>query len=177
MLYSIPKYVWAEWNSGYVNIFVERSKLVEVCSYLFLSHNTQGKVLSDLACADYPSKNDRFLLCYNILSIQYHARYLIYVWGNEYKALPSLIGIYPAINWYEREVWDMYGVHFGGHKDLRRILTDYGFAGHPLRKDFPLTGYVEVYYNTLVESVVKKEVSLIQEYRNWDTISSWDMFK
>lgn len=176
VLYSIPKYVWSEWETSYLNVFTDGAHLVNVCTFLFLNHNTQAKLLTDLACSDFPSKNDRFLLSYNLLSVMYHQRYFVYLWTNELKSVPSLTDLYPAINWYEREAWDLYGVHFSGHSDLRRILTDYGFSGHPLRKDFPLTGYIEVYYNTLVDSVVKKEVSLVQEYRNWDSVSSWNMF-
>ena len=111
---------------------------------------------------------------YNLLSLRHNARIRVRTYTDELSAVDSACSVFSAANWYEREVWDMYGVYFQGHPDLRRILTDYGFEGYPLRKDFPLTGNYEVRYDDLEKKVVYEPVQLVQEYRNFDFLSPWE---
>ncbi|MGE0213247.1 MAG: NADH-quinone oxidoreductase subunit C [Parvibaculaceae bacterium] len=129
---------------------------------------------TDLCGADYPEREKRFEVVYHLLSPTQNARIRVKVLVGEEEALPSVIDVFPAANWFEREVYDLYGVFFEGHPDLRRILTDYGFNGHPLRKDFPLTGYVEVRYDEERKRVVYEPVKLTQEFRNFDYLSPWE---
>ena len=124
-------------TSYHVYLSVEKEYLKRMVSFLFLDMNLQAKSLSDIAAIDYPSKLDRFNVVYNFLSFQYNYRFFVSVWVNELDKICSIIYLHPSASWYEREVWDLYGIHFEGNSDLRRILTDYGFLGHPLRKDFP----------------------------------------
>jgi NADH:ubiquinone oxidoreductase subunit C len=145
----------------------------KVLTFLFLDLNTQAKVYTDLAVMDYPDKPSRFHVTNNILSIHYSMRYIVHFFVDELSTVQSSTDLFPAANWFEREAWDMFGIHFTGHKDLRRILTDYGFTGHPLRKDFPLSGYSEVYYNSRVETIIHEPLSLIQEFRTFTTTSPW----
>lgn len=150
--------------------------LKKLLVFLFLDINTQSKVFSDLVAIDYPTKLNRFHLIYNILSISYNVRMFVSLWNNELDKINSVVDIFPASSWYEREVWDLFGIHFEGNSDLRRILTDYGFFGHPFRKDFPLSGFTELYYNSRLDSIVHQPISLIQEYRQFETLSPWDWF-
>lgn len=142
--------------------------------FLQLDMNCSFKLFSDLAGSDFPHKSSRFQLVYNLLSIQFGNRVLVTCWSNELAKVPTVVSLYPSSSWYEREVWDMYGIHFEEHYDLRRILSDYGFQGHALRKDFPLSGFVELYYNDRLGSIVYQPVSLVQSYRFFDTQSPWD---
>lgn len=130
--------------------------------------------LIDICGADYPNREKRFEVVYHLLSPTQNLRIRLKVSTDEDAAVPSLVPIFPAADWFEREVYDLYGVFFDGHPDLRRILTDYGFEGHPLRKDFPLTGYVEVHYDDLQRRVVYDRVVLPQEYRDFDFLSPWE---
>lgn len=164
-------------TSYHVYLSVEKEYLKRMVSFLFLDINLQAKSLSDIAAIDYPSKLDRFNVVYNFLSFQYNYRFFVSVWVNELDKICSIIYLHPSASWYEREVWDLYGIHFEGNSDLRRILTDYGFLGHPLRKDFPLSGFTELYYNSRVDSIVHQPISLIQEYRQFDTLSPWEWFQ
>ena len=128
----------------------------------------------DVCGADYPSRVKRFDVVYHLLSPKQNLRIRIKVQADEETLVPSLTGVYPGADWFERETYDLYGVLFSGHPDLRRILTDYGFEGHPLRKDFPLTGFVEVRYDDEAKRVIYEPVELKQEFRNFDFLSPWE---
>ena len=134
----------------------------------------QFRQLSDLTAVDYPDQVDRFEVIYQMLSISLNARLRIITTAADGAIVPSAVELFASANWAEREVWDMFGIFFSGHPDLRRLLTDYGFEGHPLRKDFPLTGYVEVRYNDTERRVVYEPVKLTQEYRDFDFLSPWE---
>lgn len=135
---------------------------------------SQFEVISDLTAVDVVSGDARFKVVYQLLSLHYTLRIQIVVFVDDREFIPSVGEVYPGSNWLEREVWDMYGIVFVGHPDLRRILTDYGFHGHPLRKDFPLSGYVEVRYSHAKKRVVSEPVSLAQEFRKFDFVSPWE---
>ncbi|MGI3210517.1 NADH-quinone oxidoreductase subunit C [Roseovarius tibetensis] len=130
--------------------------------------------LVDITCVDYPERPKRFDVVYHFLSMYQNHRIRLRVAAREEDMVPSITDVYPAANWFEREVFDMYGILFSGHPDLRRILTDYGFRGHPLRKDFPTTGYTEVRYDETRKRVVYEPVKLVQEYRQFDFMSPWE---
>ena len=132
------------------------------------------RLLIDICGVDYPDRPDRFEVVYNLLSLRHNHRARIKVATSEEKLIPSVVEIYKTAGWFEREVWDMYGILFEGNPDLRRILTDYGFEGHPLRKDFPLTGYVELRYDDEKKRVVYEPVKLQQDFRNFDYLSPWE---
>jgi NADH-quinone oxidoreductase subunit C len=142
----------------------------------FLRDDAQCRFISfvDICGADYPSREKRFDVVYHFLSPHHNQRIRVKVETDEVTPVPSLIGIFPAANWFEREAYDLYGILFSGHPDLRRILTDYGFEGFPLRKDFPLTGFVEVRYDDAQGRVVYEPVKLNQEFRNFDFLSPWE---
>ena len=131
-------------------------------------------LLIDICGVDYPERSPRFDVVYNLLSMKRNLRIRVKVGVGEEDQIPTVAGIFPAAGWYEREVWDLYGIFFSDHSDLRRILTDYGFDGHPLRKDFPLTGHVEVRYDDELRRVVYEPVKLTQEFRNFDFLSPWE---
>ncbi len=141
----------------------------------FLKNHTYSsfKQLIDLSFVDYPERKFRFEIFYHLLSIKYNSRLTVTSSFAEGVYLDSITNIYPAANWYERESWDMFGVFFKKHPDLRRMLTDYGFKGHPLRKDFPMTGYIEVRYDDFLKRIVYEEVSLTQEYRIFALENNW----
>lgn len=132
------------------------------------------KILVDVTGVDYPERERRFDVVYNLLSISHNQRIRVKVRVGEDEPVPSVVSLYPSANWYERETWDLYGVFFDEHPDLRRILTDYGFEGHPLRKDFPLTGHVEVRYDDEQKRVVYEPVRLTQDFRTFDFLSPWE---
>ena len=142
----------------------------------FLQNHTlcQYKQLIDVICSDIPGKIRRFTVSYLLLSVRYNARLTVVVKTNDVLPLPSAVALYRSANWLEREVWDLYGIFFELHPDLRRILTDYGFNGHPLRKDFPLTGFLEVYYNDNTKRLNYEAVELAQEYRAFTLQSPWN---
>lgn len=141
----------------------------------FLKYNTlcQFKCLTAISGTDYPERENRFEVAYELLSIHHNRRIRVKTFVNEVTPLVSLISLYPAANWWEREIWDLFGVFFQNHPDLRRILTDYGFQGHPLRKDFPLSGYVEVSYDEKLKRVISQPLELTQEFRSFDFRSPW----
>jgi NADH-quinone oxidoreductase subunit C len=159
---------------GELVLRVRRESIVKVLTYLRDDQNCQFKQLMDLTAVDYPAREERFDLVYNLLSIKQNHRIRVKVSTDEATPVASAAGVFSSAIWFEREVWDMYGVLFTGHPDLRRILTDYGFDGHPLRKDFPLTGYVEVRYDEDQKRVVYEPVKLTQEFRQFDFVSPWE---
>jgi NADH-quinone oxidoreductase subunit C len=153
---------------------VRRESLRRFMTFLLNDANCDFKMLISICGADYPEREERFDVVYHLLSLKHNHRIRVKVRTGESTPVDSVSGIFSAANWYEREVWDMYGILFDGHPDLRRILTDYGFEGHPLRKDFPLTGFVEVRYDEEQKRVVYEPVKLSQEFRNFDFISPWE---
>ena len=156
-----------------IYIEIDREDLIDVTLFLKANKNTKFRQLIDITAVDYPEKNQRFKIVYLFLSHEFNHRLVLSYFVNENEFINSLTSIFPSANWMEREVFDMYGVNFKDHPDLRRILTDYGFEGHPLRKDFPLTGHTEVRYSEESKKVVKEEVKLEQNYRNFDYESTW----
>ncbi len=155
-------------------LFVAGEDLVRVLHFLRDNANCQFKQLVDVCGVDYPEREKRFEVVYQLLSLKYNKRVRVKVRASEDSLVPSVVKVFSSANWLEREVFDMYGVHFDGHPDLRRILTDYGFDGYPLRKDFPLTGYTEVRYDDDKKSIVYEPVKLDQEYRHFDFSSPWE---
>merc|ERR1712027_214191 len=147
-----------------------------VLDFLKGHHNAQFTSLVDIAGMDVPTRKYRFEIIYNLLSLRYNARCRVKTYTDELTPIDSRDGIFKAANWYEREIFDMFGVYFSGHPDLRRILTDYGFEGHPLRKDFPLSGYLEMRYDDELRRVVYEPVELSQEYRKFDLAAPWEQF-
>ena len=165
-------------ESGIVNnqieIIINKEDLIS--SIIFLKDNSecQFKQLTDLAGVDYPGRKNRFEIVYHFLSFKFNFRIRVKTPIEENSSIESLTHVFPCANWFEREAFDMYGIQFTGHPDMRRILTDYGFEGYPLRKDFPLTGNVEVRYNEIEKKVVYEPVKLQQDYRNFDIQSPWE---
>ena len=157
-----------------INICIEDNNLIEVMIFLKTHSSTKFKQLIDITAVDYPERDKRFKMVYLLLSHEKNSRIKIEFDIKEGQILSSLTSIFPSANWMEREVFDMYGVEFKDHPDLRRILTDYGFKGHPLRKDFPLTGHNEVRYSEEDKKVIYEPVKLEQNYRNFDYESPWE---
>ncbi|MEE1613143.1 NADH-quinone oxidoreductase subunit C [Microvirga sp. CF3016] len=157
-----------------LTIVARREDIVGVATFLRDDPQCRFVCFIDLCGADYPAREKRFDVVYHFLAPHHNRRIRVKVETDEVTPVPSLVGLWPAANWYEREAYDLYGILFSGHPDLRRILTDYGFEGHPLRKDFPLTGYVEVRYDDGQGRVVYEPVKLSQEFRNFDFLSPWE---
>ena len=157
-------------------IYLETDKedLIDVSLFLKTNSETRFRQLIDITVVDYPEKNKRFDVVYLFLSHEFNQRLILKYSISENEVIPSLTSIFPSANWMEREVFDMYGVSFKDHPDLRRILTDYGFEGHPLRKDFPLTGHSEVRYSEDEKRVISEPVKLEQNFRNFDYESPWE---
>ena len=160
----------------YQQLYIEINKdnLIDVVLFLKTNQETKFRQLIDITVVDYPENNQRFEIVYLFLSHEFNQRIIVKYSISENEIIPSLTSIFPAANWMEREVFDMYGVSFKDHPDLRRILTDYGFDGHPLRKDFPLTGQTEVRYSEEQKKVISEPVKLEQNYRNFDYESPWE---
>ena len=156
----------------YINI--DNEDLTDVTLFIKSNKNTKFRQLIDITVVDYPENAQRFKIVYLFLSHEFNQRIILSYLINENEVISSLTPIYPAANWMEREVFDMYGVKFKDHPDMRRILTDYGFEGHPLRKDFPLTGHTEVRYSEDQKKVISEPVKLEQNYRNFDYESPWE---
>lgn len=150
--------------------------VVPVLSFLKNHHQTQFHNIVDIAGVDVPARQNRFEIVYNLLSLKFNERIRIKTYTDEMTPLESATAIYKGADWYEREIWDMFGVIFAGHHDLRRILTDYGFEGHPFRKDFPLTGYEEVRFCEDARRIVYEPVELAQEFRKFELSPSWEQF-
>jgi NADH-quinone oxidoreductase subunit C len=157
---------------GELTIEVAAADILKVMSHL--QSAGEFKILVDICGTDWPQRAKRFDVVYHLLSLIRNARIRVKAQVGEGESIPSVISVYPAANWFERETFDMYGVAFEGHPDMRRILTDYGFSGYPLRKDFPLTGYVELRYDDELKRVVYQPVQLVQEFRDFDFMSPWE---
>jgi len=159
---------------GELTVTAQAADIVSVLRFLRDDPRCQFWSLIDITAVDWPSRERRFDVVYHLLSPKQNARIRIKIETDEATPVSSVIEVFPSADWYEREIYDLYGVVFTGHPDLRRILTDYGFEGHPLRKDFPLTGFVEVRYDDELKRVVYEPVRLTQEYRNFDFLSPWE---
>jgi NADH-quinone oxidoreductase subunit C len=159
---------------GELTINAEAAEINTVLTFLRDDPECRFVCFIDICGADYPARTKRFDVVYHLLSPYKNRRVRVKVQADEDTQVPSSISVFPAANWYERETFDLYGVLFSDHPDLRRILTDYGFSGHPLRKDFPLTGHVEVRYDDEAKRVVYEPVKLVQEYRSFDYLSPWE---
>jgi NADH-quinone oxidoreductase subunit C len=159
---------------GEQTLTIAPEHIVEVLSYLRDDPSCQFEVLIDICGVDYPDRPKRFEVVYHLLSLRLNQRIRVKTSTDDVAPVPSVNDVFPAANWYEREAFDMFGIRFSGHPDLRRLLTDYGFQGYPLRKDFPLTGYVEVRYDDEAKRVVYEPVKLVQEFRDFDFESPWE---
>lgn len=157
-----------------LNIDVAPANIAGFVEFLRADSTCRFSTLVDITAVDYPDRAKRFDVVYHFLSMYQNQRIRLRVSVREEDMVPSIVGIHPSANWFEREVYDMFGILFSNHPDLRRILTDYGFRGHPLRKDFPTTGYTEVRYDEAKKRVVYEPVSLVQEYRQFDFMSPWE---
>lgn len=166
--------IGTQFTNGELSIDVTLNALVEFCEFLKSDRNCQFSTLIDITAVDYPTRDKRFDVVYHFLSMYRNHRVRVRVAVRDNEIVPSITNVTPSANWFEREVFDMYGLMFSGHPDLRRILTDYGFRGYPLRKDFPTTGYTEVRYDEKEKRVVYEPVSLVQEYRQFDFMSPWE---
>ena len=158
----------------HLSMFIVLSSIEKITSILKLNNICKFRTLIDITAVDYPAEEMRFTLVYHYLSMQQNIRIRIKSSIKEGQIVPSITKLFPAANWFEREVFDMYGILFSNHPDMRRILTDYGFQGHPLRKDFPTTGYLELRYDQERKKVVYEPVKLTQEYRRFDFMSPWE---
>jgi NADH-quinone oxidoreductase subunit C len=163
---------WVE--RGELTITASAGEIVRVLRFLRDDSRCQFWCLIDITAVDWPARENRFDVVYHLLSPKQNQRIRIKIETDEATPVPSAIEVFPAANWYERETYDLYGVLFTGHPDMRRLLTDYGFEGHPLRKDFPLTGFVEVRWDDMQKRVVYEPVRLTQEFRNFDFLSPWE---
>ncbi len=155
-------------------LYAEPKSITRVLHFLRDDKETRLEILADVTAVDFPERELRFEIVYNLLSLKQNHRVRVKLSTNEDTLVPSVTHIYSSAGWMEREIWDMYGVMFENHPDLRRILTDYGFEGHPQRKDFPLTGYVELRYDEELKRVVYEPVKLTQDFRNFDYLSPWE---
>jgi NADH-quinone oxidoreductase subunit C len=162
---------------GELTVVVARESIIDVLTRLRDDDGCQFEILIDICGVDYPERANRFDVVYHLLSARLNHRIRVKLETSESDAVASAIPVYPAANWFEREAYDMYGILFSGHPDLRRLLTDYGFQGHPLRKDFPLTGHVEVRYDDEAKRVVYEPVKLVQDFRTFDFESPWEAAK
>lgn len=173
LLKNIPSIINYTFKKGELCLNVPFTHILPLVTFLKYHTNCQYKLLSDLCIVDYPTRQNRFDVIYNFLSIRYNARIRVKVIINELQVIPSITSIFQGANWWEREAWDMFGVFFSNHPDLRRILTDYGFEGHPLRKNFPLTGFTEVRYSEIKKRVIYEPLALSQEFRTFNFESPW----
>ncbi|KAH8963105.1 hypothetical protein BDL97_05G134700, partial [Sphagnum fallax] len=175
LIATLPKWIHQFQKSKHENIlYTNPDYLFQLLWFLKYHTNTRFQVLIDICGVDHPSRKRRFEVVYNLLSIQYNSRIRVQSSVDEITPICSIVSIFPSASWWEREVWDMFGVYFSNHPDLRRILTDYGFEGHPLRKDFPLSGYVEVRYDDSEKRVVSEPIEMTQEFCYFDFASPWE---
>ncbi|MFV3073412.1 NADH-quinone oxidoreductase subunit C [Niveispirillum fermenti] len=159
---------------GELSVTLARDALYRGIQFLRDDSTTRCEMLADIAGVDYPARAERFEVVYNLLSVKHNHRVRVKVATDEDTPVASIVGLYPVAGWFEREAWDLYGIFFADNPDLRRILTDYGFEGHPLRKDFPLTGFVELRYDAEQRRVVYEPVKLTQDFRSFDFLSPWE---
>ena len=177
LLSCMPKYIqqFSVWKDE-LTIYISPSGVLPV--FTFLKYHTAAEFtqISDITAVDYPTRDQRFEVVYNMLSVRHNSRIRVKTYADEASPVPSICSLYDGANWYEREVYDLFGVFFVGHPDLRRIMTDYGFDGHPLRKDFPLTGYTEIRYDEEKKRIVVEPLELTQAFRNFgsDGGSAWE---
>ena len=164
----------SELLNGELVVVVSLPAIQKVAKFVRDDANFLMKICADICGVDYPGREQRFEVVYNLLSMKHNLRLRLKINTDEDTQVPSLCDIWPTANWFEREAWDMYGIFFSGHPDLRRILTDYGFEGHPLRKDFPLTGFVEMRYDDDQRRCVYEPVKLTQDFRKFDFLSPWE---
>ena len=157
-----------------ISLFIKKEDLISTLMFLRDNPSLSMESLIDITAIDYPGSEKRFLLVYNLLSVSKNFRIKVKTKTNEDNPVASVYEVYPCANWYEREVWDLFGIRFSGHPELRRILTDYDFDGHPLRKDFPLTGFTQVRFDDELGRVINEPVKLDQEFRNFDNLSPWE---
>ena len=161
-------------SKGDICIYTRPKHLVKLMIFLKYYTNSQFRQVSEITAVDLPNKKKRFEVVYVLLSLQFNTRLIIKVCIDELTVLPSIVEIFPSAGWAERECWDMFGIFFSGNPDLRRILTDYGFEGYPLRKDFPLSGYVESRYDSTKKRVICEPLEMTQEFRLFDFTSPWE---
>ncbi len=157
-----------------LTLTLSKSLLIQVVSFMRDDKDFLFKQLIDICAVDFPNRNERFEIVYHLLSVKLNQRIRVKLSVAEGDLVPSLVSLYDSANWYEREIWDLFGVMFSDHPDLRRILTDYGFQGHPLRKDFPLSGFSQVRYDDVEKRVVNENVNLVQDFRSFDFESPWE---
>lgn len=175
MFQMVPKFIDSiHVEKGEMSIVVPPQYVREMLIFLRDHSNSQFKSLVEITAVDYPDREKRFEVVYMLLSVKYNSRLLVKTYLDEMTPIDSVTSVYNSANWYEREVWDLYGIYFVNHPDLRRILTDYGFEGHPMRKDFPLSGYVEVRYDDEKKRVVTEPIEMSQEFRSFDFLSPWE---
>ena len=172
---SLSDYVIAaDVSRDELTVDARADQVVRVLKFLKDDPRCRFEQLTDLCGVDYPERDPRFDVVYHLLSLSHNCRLRLKIGVNEDQPVPSATEVYPSAGWWERETWDLYGIYFAGNPDLRRLLTDYGFDGHPLRKDFPLTGYVELRYDSEQKRVVYEPVKLTQEFRRFDFLSPWE---
>ena len=166
-----------EITNGELTITIGLSSLMDCVDFLAADSDCQFSTLIDITAVDYPDRPERFRIVYHFLSMAQNQRIRLAINICDGNVVPSIVELHSSANWFEREVFDMYGIYFSGHPDLRRLLTDYGFTGHPLRKDFPTTGYLEVRYDEVKKQVVYEPTTLNQQYRQFDFLSPWEGVK
>jgi NADH-quinone oxidoreductase subunit C len=171
---SLDEVVSHEIMKNELVLHAKRDGIVKVLQFLKSDRECDFRVLVDITAVDHPERAERFEVVYNLLSLGQNQRVRVKVAADESAPVPSVVSVYSAAGWFERETWDMFGIYFSGNPDLRRILTDYGFEGHPLRKEFPLTGYVELRYDDELKRVVYEPVKLVQDFRTFDFLSPWE---
>jgi len=172
---SIPLFIdKSTISKSEISIYTKPEYLIKLMTFLKYYTNSQFRQLSEITAIDFPDRKKRFEIVYILLSVQFNTRLIVKVCVDELTSVPSIVKVFPSAGWAERETWDMFGIFFSGNPDLRRILTDYGFEGYPLRKDFPLSGYVEVRYDSAKKRVVCEPLEMTQEFRLFDFTSPWE---
>ena len=178
LILSVPQWIsQVILQKNEISLSIHPQYVLPFFTFLKDHTQTQYKVLIDITAVDYPSRAKRFEVVYHLLSLHHNSRLRIKTSVDEMTPVDSLVSLYNSANWWERETWDMFGIFFANHPDLRRILTDYGFEGHPLRKDFPLSGFVEVRYDDSEKRVLTEPLEMTQEFRSFDFASPWELLE